>query len=316
MQLKTLKLYCDVVTQRSFSKAAARNGVSQSLVSQTVTSLESRLGVSLIDRSKRPLEPTRAGRAYAAGCRQLLDSFEKLEDGLLRLSDKVSGQVRIAAIYSVGLLEMGQYLEKFQEEYPDVDVKIEYLHPDQVYDRIRNDEAEVGLVSFPREGGEFRKTEWRQQEIVLAVPPNHPLASLRTVSPSQIDGLNFVSFTKETKFRTQLDRWLKAAGISVKTVHQFDNVENIKRSVEIGSGVSLIPQQTLKREIEYGSLTALPVRGVDWKRPVGIVQKRNRKLTIAATRFVELLLQKKPTRRKQSARSGGGKTPAPQLLAE
>jgi DNA-binding transcriptional LysR family regulator len=316
MQLKTARLYCDVVAQRSFSKAALLNEVSQSLVSQAVTSLESRLGVTLIDRSKRPLEPTRAGQAYAVACRELLDGFDAVEDDLHRLADKVTGQVRIAAIYSVGLLEMSQYVERFREQYPDANVRMEYLHPDQVYDRIRSDDAEIGLLSFPREGGEFRSYEWQQQDVVLIVPPEHPMANQRSVSPSQINGLDFVSFTKELKIRQKLDRWLKAAGVSINTVHKFDNVENIKRSVEIGSGVALVPLQTVRRELEYGSLRAVTVRGVDWKRPLGVVQKRNRKLTIATSRFVELLLEKKTPRRKPSTKRGTRNTPATRLLAD
>ncbi len=316
MQLKTLRLYCDAVAQRSFSKAAALNDVSQSLVSQAVTGLESRLGVSLIDRSKRPLEPTRAGRIYADGCRDLLDSLDQLEDGLHQQADKVTGHVRIAAIYSVGLLEVGQYVDQFRSQYPDVDVRMEYLHPDSVYERIRSDEAELGLVSFPREGGEFRSREWQQQEIVLIVSPDHPLAVQRSVAPSQINGLDFVTFTRELKFRTRMDRWLKSGGVDVKVVHQFDNVENIKRSVEIGSGVALVPLQTVQRERDLGSLHALKIRGVDWKRPLGVVQKRNRKLSIAATRFVELLLDKKPPYRKESSKRGTRKTPSTRLLAD
>jgi DNA-binding transcriptional LysR family regulator len=316
MQLKTLRLFCDVVAQRSFSKAAALNDVSQSLVSQTVNSLENRVGVSLIDRSKRPLEPTLAGAKYATGCRQLLESFEHLEDSLHRITDKVSGHVRIAAIYSVGLLEMGQYIDWFRDLHPDVEVKIDFLHPDQVYERIRADKSELGLVSFPREGGEFRSRQWQQQEVALVVPPNHPMSQQRSVSPSQINGLDFVSFTEDLKFRRKLDRWLKSAGVSVNTVHQFDNVENIKRSVEIGSGVALLPLQTVARERDYGSLKTVKLRGVDWKRPLGIVQKRNRKLSIAATRFVELLLDKKSPSRKESTKRGSHKTPSTCLLAD
>lgn len=307
MQLKTLKLFCDVVAHGSFSRAAAHNDVSQSLVSQAVTSLETRLGVKLIERSKRPLRPTRVGQAYAEGCRELLDGLDRLEDRVLRMTDQVSGQVRIAAIYSVGLLEMGQYVARFREHYPDVDVRMEYLHPDQVYERIRSDETDLGLVSFPREGGEFRSQLWQEQEVVLIVAPEHPLAGQRSTSPAQLDGYDFVSLPRELKFRRKIDRWLRESGVSVRTIHEFDNVENIKRSVEIGSGVALVPRQTVSRELDLGSLIALSIRGADWKRPLGIVQKRNRKPTIATARFVEMLL-KKPARRKSNAKRSGRKS--------
>ncbi len=310
MHLRTLKLFCDVVARGSFSKAAAANDVSQSLASQAVTGLEHRLGVLLLDRSKRPLQPTPAGSAYAAGCRVLIDQFKQLEDQVLRLTDRVTGQVRIASIYSVGLLEMGQYVESFRHLYPDVDVRMEYLHPTEVYERVRSDKADLGLVSFPREGGEFRSTLWQQQDLVLVVPPSHSLAEHTTVGVSQLCGLSFVTFTRELRFRRKLDRWLKDSGVAVKVVHEFDNVENIKRSVEIGSGVAILPLKTVRRETEYGLLAAVRIRGVDWKRPLGIVQKRNRNLAIAAARFVNLLLESPA-----SPAPGPAETPASPQLA-
>ena len=315
MHLRTLRLFCDAVAQRSFSKAAELNGVSQSLVSQAVTSLENRLEIRLIDRSKRPLEPTRAGQVYADGSREMLDGFRTLEDSLLRLSDKVSGTVRVAAIYSVGLLEMGRFAQEFTREYPDVNLRMEYLRPEQVYERIRSDEAEIGIVSFPREGGEFRSREWQQQEVVCVTAPQGPLAGKRSVSPSQLEGRDTVALTRDLTFRRKLDRWLKSASVSVNVVHEFDNVENIKRSVEIGSGIAFLPLQTVQREIEYGSLRAVSLRGVTWKRSLGIVQKRNRKLTIAAARFTDFLLGRKPTRSKRTANTRGGKE-TPHMLAD
>ncbi len=309
MQLRTLRLYIDTITHRSFSKAASLNGVSQSLVSQAITSLETRVGAKLIDRSKRPPEPTRAGVAYADGCRQLLEGFQALEDSLHRLSDKVSGKVRLAAIYSVGLLEMGLHVEQFRSRFPDVEVRMDYLRPEQVYERVQNDEADLGIVSFPREGGEFRSHAWQEQEIVLIAAPGHSLATKRSMSPQRMLGLDFIMLPRDLKFRRMIDRWLKGAGVSVNIAFEFDNVENIKRSVEIGLGVALLPRPTVQRELDHGSLCAVSLRGVDWKRKLGIVQRRNKKLTIAATRFVEFLLDQTSTQRKRVASKRGDQKP-------
>ena len=89
--------------------------------------------------------------------------------------------------------------------------------------------------------------------------------------------------------RKQIDRWFKQAGISVDFVHVFDNVENIKRAVEIGSGVALLPAPTVRREVEAGLLHAVQIDGVEWQRPLGIVHRRNRTLTNPARKLVELL---------------------------
>ncbi|MBM3971309.1 MAG: LysR family transcriptional regulator [Planctomycetes bacterium] len=293
MPLRTVELFCDVVALRSFSKAASERDVTQSSVSQSIAALEKRLAVQLIDRSKRPFELTPAGAVYHEGCRTLLDEYRKLEDRVRKMVDKVVGKVRIAAIYSVGLSEMDRYVAKFRHQFPEVELRIDYLHPDEVYLRVSADEADLGLVSFPKEGGEFTAQEWQQQSMVLVVPPDHKLVDegreQTGVSIQALEGEDFVCFTEELKIRRQIDRWLKGEKISVNTVHSFDNIENIKRAVEIGSGVSILPEPTVQREVGAGTLVALHFKDVAWHRPIGVIHRRNKTLSTAASKFKELL---------------------------
>ena len=153
MQLKNLELFCEVATRHSFSKAADACAVSQSLVSQTMSQLEKQLGTLLIDRSKRPLELTSAGKVYFEGCRNILRSMEKLEKRVQGVDNKVTGTLRIGAIYSVGLLQMGSYISEYREKFPEVKLILDYLHPDDVYSRVIQKQADFGIVSFPRDGG-------------------------------------------------------------------------------------------------------------------------------------------------------------------
>ena len=293
MPLRTVELFCDVVALRSFSKAASERAVTQSSVSQSIAALEKRLAVQLIDRGKRPFELTPAGVVYHEGCRALLDEYRKLEDRVRQMVDKVVGKVRIAAIYSVGLSEMDRYVAKFREQFPEVELRIDYLHPDEVYRRVSADEADLGLVSFPKEGGEFTAQEWQQQPMVLVVPPDHKLVDegreQSGVSVQALEGEDFVCFTEELKIRRQIDRWFKGEKISVNVVHSFDNIENIKRTVEIGSGVSILPEPTVRREVDAGTLVALQLKDVAWHRPIGVIHRRNKTLSTAASKFKELL---------------------------
>ena len=293
MHLRNVQIFCDVVCQRSFSKAAKMHGVSQSLASQAVNMLEKQLQTQLIDRSKRPLELTPAGQVYFDGCRELLDSFREIEDRVQQMQDKVVGRVRMAAIYSVGLLQMDAYIKRYSELHPAVELWLDYLHPDEVYARIRSDEADMGLVSFPRDGGEISSIRWQDQEIVLAVPPGLRLAERTSAPVSELNGEACVTFTPELTIRKQIDRWLRRASVSVAVVHEFDNIENIKRAVEIGSGIALLPIPTMRREIEIGSLRAISLEDVDWCRPLGIVHKRHKTLSAAASKFVELLCEQR-----------------------
>ncbi len=291
MYLRSVEIFCDVAARRSFSKAAEEHGVSQPAVSQAIHQLEARLGVQLIDRSKRPLELTPAGELYYEGCRRLLADFRELEDRVRQLGHRVAGRVRIAAIYSVGLLQMHVHVRRCRELYPDVELSLEYLHPDEVYQRVLSDAADLGLVSFPQGGTDVAVIPWRNEPMVLVVWPEHPLASRSVVSVHEIDGQPFVTFTYDLKIRKRIGTWLRRSKVSVRIVHEFDSIEYIKRAVEIGAGITILPLPTLRRELESGTLVAIPFSDVEWYRPLGIIHKRRQSLTTPCRKFVELLLE-------------------------
>lgn len=289
MYLKDVEIFCEVAARRSFSKAAEAQNMSQSSASHAVGALERRLGKQLIDRSKRPLELTSAGRIYYDGCREMLRTFRALEERVQGIEHRIAGTVNVAAIYSVGLLEMDAQVRRFEEAYPDVEIRVVYRHPDEVYEAVRNGQAHVGLVSFPRDSGEFSSVPWQDQEMVVVAPPSHRFADLSTIPVAELDEEDFVAFDTGLAVRRQIDRWLRSAGVAVNVVHAFDNIENAKRAVEIGAGIALLPRPTVLREVAIGSLVAVPLADAKWIRPMGIVQRRNKKLPEAAKQFVERL---------------------------
>lgn len=291
MHLRFVEIFCDVAQRRSFSKAAEAHEVSQSSASQAVNLLEKRLGTKLIDRSKRPLELTPAGKVYYEGCRSVLERYRALEDQVQRMQDRVVGSVRVAAIYSVGLMQMESYVQRFEELYPDTHLRLEYLHPDEVYAQVQNDSADIGLVSYPRHGGEFVGIDWQEQRMVLVAYPGHRLAGRERIVIGDLEGEDYVGFTQDLTIRREVDRKLRRSGVTVHVVREFDNIETIKRAIEVGSGVALLPEPTVWQETAAGTLSAVPVGDVDLFRPLGIVHKRHKRLTSAVQKFIELLQQ-------------------------
>ena len=188
MNLRSLKIFCDIVARRSFSRAAEDNGISQSGASQVVGQLESRLGVQLIERSKRPLIPTPEGRVFFDGCRQLVARYDALEDEVRSLHEDVAGRVRVAAIYSVGLHQMSEYVQEFMARHARANVRLEYLHPDRVREAVESDQADVGIISYPRSSRAVEAEAWREEPIVLACGPRHPFAARDEISaaPRQV----------------------------------------------------------------------------------------------------------------------------------
>lgn len=289
MNLRNTEIFCDIATQRSFSKAAAVRQISQPAVSQALQQLEDDIGVTLIDRSKRPIELTPAGSIYFERCQKWLLDYREIEDAVHEYSGRVVGKVRVSAIYSVGLLQMSSYVNRLRIEYPDIALHLDYGHPDAIYSRVLRDEVDLGIVSFPRDRGEISSIPWQNQEMVVAVSSNHPWAGREQISIRELDGSDFVAFTADLTIRRKTEKLLKNSDVSVNVTHQFDNVETIKRAVEIDLGVAILPLTTMRREMEFGVLHAIPFSDVTFARPLSIVHKRNKHLSRAAEKFVELL---------------------------
>lgn len=291
MQLEALKVFCDIARVRSFSKAAEVNDLSQSAVSRIVHELEQRLGAQLIDRSRRPLQLTTLGQTYFEGCQALLEHYLELE-ATIRAAGRapLALTLPVAAIYSVGLGDIHQHVASFEAAHPHVKVQIEYLHPELVYERVLAGTAELGLVSYPRGGKKLEVEPWREEPMMLACRPDHPLAALDRVRPDQLTGHKFVAFDRGLTIRREIDRFFRRHGISVEVALEFDNIEHIKKGIEIGAGVGLLPEPTLRQEAQTGELRVLPFDGCELVRPLGIIHRRHHRLGAAAVGFLQLLL--------------------------
>lgn len=289
MTFESLKIFCDVIRQRSFSRGAALNHVSQSAASQAINQIEKRLGVLLIDRSKRPLALTPAGRTYFDGCRDLVERYCRVEAEAQTLHNGGLSHLSVASIFSVGLYNMNQYVLQFQERFPSGTVRLDYLHPTKVFERVLKEEADLGVLSFPKVRREIQASLWREEPMFLVCPPDHRLVATGGISLAQLDGEKFVAFDADLAIRRHIDRFLRRNGIDVRIVMDFDNIEAIKRAVEIGAGVSILPEPTVRAELASGALVIVPVSGLDLVRPLSIIHRRGRVLTPAIVSFLEIL---------------------------
>jgi DNA-binding transcriptional LysR family regulator len=298
MQIQSLKLFCDVAGMGSFSDAARENSVTQSTASQTVQNLEERLGVSLIDRSQRPWKLTEEGRKFHEGCRDLIKRYQDLETKVRGLHQQVISTVRTGAIYSVGLRHMNLYIKKFSELYPGVQVQLEYLHPERVLESVLNEELDMGIISFPPQKKELEVIHWHEELMVIACRSDHAFALKQEIAVKKIAGESFIGFDRGLVVRREVDRFLKRCGISVKPVMEFDNIEAIKRAIEAGSGISILPRPAFEAEIRRGSMCAVHMKNENFVRPLGIICRRGRELNENAVHFLEFLKKGKKSKQK------------------
>lgn len=283
------RLFREIAAARSLSKGAEHCGVSQSAATQHVQEVERRLGTALLDRSKRPIELTEAGRVYYDFCRDVLRREEEFSRALESLKGDLGGTVRVASIYSTGLSEMSRLRDDFATRYPAAHLHVEYMRPDKVYDAVRNDAADLGLVSYPESSREIAALDWRREEMQVAVAISHPFAARVELFPADLNGQDFVAFDDDLRIRKELDRFLRAHAVEVNVTMHFDNIQMIKEAVELGSGISILPARTMQAEIEQGRLVAVKLNAPELARPVGIVHRRRKKFNRAAEAFLGML---------------------------
>jgi DNA-binding transcriptional LysR family regulator len=292
MHIETLKIFCDLVELESFSKTAEKHLLSQSAVSQQLAQLELIHKVQLLDRKKRPPAPTAAGQLLYDTCKDIIGRYEQFKRELNTLQKSSAGRINVAAIYSIGMHTLPDYVKKFMVKYPDVNVHVEYLSSVRIYELILSGEADIGLVAVPRRDKRLEVYDFVDEPLVLVCSPKHPLASESQIDIHKVQFERFIAFEKDTPTRKWIDSILQRYNIVVRPVMEFDNVETIKRAVEINAGISILPENTIVQEVSGRTIKAITFSNERFVRPTGIIILKDKILSQAVRYFIELLCKK------------------------
>jgi DNA-binding transcriptional LysR family regulator len=286
-----LHVFCDLIDARSFSKAAAKNFISQSAVSQQVRALEDKFNRRLVERSRGgSVVPTSAGMTFYQGCREIIDRFNSLTEEMKGLGNVVSGQVRVATIYSVGIHELSPVLKRFIKSFPQVNVHIEYSRPNKVYEDVINHGIDMGIVAYPTARPQIEIIPFGNDPLVLVCSPEHELASKKRIDISSLDGQRFIGFERDIPTRKAVDKILRDRGITVQYVMELDNIETVKQCVEADLGVTIVPRATVQNEVRAGTLRAVNFTE-SFARPIAIIHRKGKIFSAAAHKFIELLTE-------------------------
>jgi DNA-binding transcriptional LysR family regulator len=289
MQIESLKVFCDLAETESFTKAAQINSVTQSAVSQQISSLERQFKSLLIERSKKKFRLTREGQVLYEFSKQIIQSYDSLHSKLQEIKDIISGTIRVATIYSIGLHDLPPYIKKFLKNYPTVNVHVEYRRANQVYDDVLSNVVDLGLVAYPQRESKLETVALRKDPLVLICHPQHPFAKTKTVKLKSLGGQKFIGFEPDIPTRRALDKILKENNVEVQHVMEFDNIETVKRAVEIDAGVSIVPQGTVLQEVAKQTLAQVQLEDGEFFRPLAAIYKKNKVLSPAVKQFLTIL---------------------------
>lgn len=289
MQIESLKVFCDLAETGSFTKAAQINKVTQSAVSQQISSIERQFKSLLIERSKKKFRLTREGQMLYDFSKQIIQTYDSLHNKLQELNDIISGTIRLATIYSIGLHDLPPYIKRFLKSYPTVNVHVEYRRANQVYDDVLSNLVDLGLVAYPVRQAKLETVPLRKDPLVLICHPQHPFAKAKAVKLKSLAGQKFIGFEPDIPTRKALDRILKESNVEVSHVMEFDNIETVKRAVEIDAGISIVPQGTILQEVAKQTLVQVQLDDGEFFRPLAAIYKKNKVLSPAVKQFLSIL---------------------------
>jgi DNA-binding transcriptional LysR family regulator len=291
MHFLNLKVFCDLVETGSFSVAADRNGITQSAVSQQIKTLEQRFGVVFFERGKKNFSITPEGTVFQAAAIRMLEIYRNIDAELHSVRNEVGGPLRVATVYSLGLHELPPLLKDYRARFPQVDLTVSYRRNHTVYDEVLNDHADLGVVAYPRPRRGLVVEIFAQDRMVLISAPGHPLARRESLRVKDLHGQSFISFEPDLPTRKAVDQLLREHEVDVEQAMELDNIETVKRAVEVESGVALVPSNSVAEEAATGQLRALHLEDAEMWRPMGTVLRRGRTITPALREFVNALRQ-------------------------
>jgi DNA-binding transcriptional LysR family regulator len=294
MQLETLKIFCDLVETKSLSRAAERNFVTQSAVSQQVRGLEEKFKRRLLERMRggREVGLTEEGEVFYQESRQIVNAYAQLEERMRTLTGTVSGTVHVATVYSIGLHELPAVIRRFMAEHPEAKIDLEYSRTTRIVRDVLAGTVELGVVAYPEKKRGLSVVPLGGDRLVLICPPGHALAKHKKVRARDLNNQDFVLFERDIPTRRAIDKILRAHGVTVRRVAEFDNIETIKRAVEVGIGAAIVPSPSVIDEARVGSLAVVALAEAEWRRSVGVIYRSDRTLGTAAKKFIQLLREK------------------------
>jgi DNA-binding transcriptional LysR family regulator len=295
MDTRQLAAFCAVVERKSFSQAAERLGVTQPAVSLQIRSLEQRLGRRLLDRSGRRVEPTEAGlRLYASAQRVLaaeqglLEELDAGDDGI------VSGTLELGASTGPGGTVVPVLLCEFQQQHPDLRVRLSVSDTQTVVDRVADRELELGIVGAGRKHRGVVFDPFFSDEVVLACPAGHRFAG-KTITLKQLGGEPLIVMQEGAGVRQVIEDELRKAGARLRDLDvrlELGLQESARSAVLAGHGITFISRLAIDADLAAGRLATARVRGLDPVREIFVARAAGRSETRAARAFLEFAAEK------------------------
>lgn len=289
MDTRQLAAFCAVIEKKSFSQAAERLGVTQPAVSLQIRALEKRLGVQLVDRSGRRVEPTEAGQRLYRNAQRVLAAEELLLDELTE-GERIAGRFELGASTGPGGSVVPILLGELAATYPDLSVALTVADTHRIIELVADRAVELGVVGFARRHRSVVFEPLFRDQVVLACPPGHRFAG-KTISLDDLREETLILMQEGAGVREAIEDELRAVGVRPRDFGarlELGLQESVRAAVEAGVGVTFISRSAIEAALAAGTLTEAHVKGLEPSRDIFLARAAGRTLTRAAQAFLDL----------------------------
>lgn len=292
--LRELEIFCAVVEQQSFTRAAAEVHLAQASVSERIAGLEQSVGAELLHRSTRKVSPTAVGQRLYEGAQRLLAERRSVINDLSDVLNVRSGELVIGASTIPGEFLLPSHLASFSASHPDVLMRVHIGGSERIAEQVSSGAYEIGVVSSGLDHQDLVAKPLWDDELVLATPVDHRWSGRKSIKPDELCGEPFIQREPGSGTRLAFEKAIAGAlaggSASLKVVAELGSTTAVKEAVLLGLGVSILSSRAVKREIAGRSIFTCRLDGVDLSRTIVLIHHRKLTLSPAATRFVKHLV--------------------------
>jgi DNA-binding transcriptional LysR family regulator len=303
MDLKVLEAFCRIVELKSFSRAAEAVELTQPTVSAHIKTLEGEVGIRLFDRAGRAVKPTQAGELLYGYARRILTIRDEAWQALGEHKGGLTGHLTVAGSSIPAAYLLPALVAEFKRKHPAVGLTLAAGDSRGVAREVAEGRIEVAMVGARFDEARLRYERFAEDELVLAVPPDHPWADRATVRPQELLGQSFILRERGSGTRKVMEEALAARGVnpaSLRAALEVTSSEAVRQALKAGAGIAIVSRRAIEDEIRYRQLIVLGVQGLRLRRDFFLVSHRSRPRSPLAEAFLGFLRQRKVEHRAPS----------------
>ena len=292
MELRHLRTIEAVARHRSFTKAADELFLAQSAISQQIRRLEEELGLQIFRRSSRSVDITDEGRILLAHAKRVIAEIDELHGHLEELTGLLRGAVRIGGIYPFGRYDIYDVLADFRARYPGVAIHMLEDTQDEMLAMLRKDDLDCAFASVDPDaiGSEFAATLLWEEEFLVAMSPDHPLAARSSVTLEELVGADLIAYRDNSALRRRFETTLGRRGLEPRNAFVCTEMNAVRALAAKGLGVAVLPRSIA--ELDGPPIALRPFRPEPVTWPVALVWRADRRQPPAAKAFLALALER------------------------